>query len=111
MRRDDAGRLAGEILHGLARPEGGPGPAEPLAYTLLARLVAQAKQLGVVLEQYVVGPWHVGEAELANLGRCLALRLPTVERGGYALPVRDLGDALEIVGLLNWCEVPEPQPS
>ncbi len=106
--RHALGRLVSEVLHAIGRTA---EPAEPLTYKLLGRLVAQARQLGVALEHYLIGPWHVGEAELAALGRSLAMKLPAVERGGFSLPVSDPADARDIVGFLNWCDAPEPQSS
>ncbi|MGH7629850.1 MAG: hypothetical protein ACREOF_10810 [Gemmatimonadales bacterium] len=109
MDRDDAGRIAREILTDLsAQPRATAG--EPLAHRLLLRLVADARELGVAFERYAVGPWHVGQAALRGVDRLLAHAQPTVERGGFAFAVRDAREALELVGFLNWCEVPEPSP-
>jgi hypothetical protein len=109
MDRDDAGRFAREILADLsAQPRATAG--EPLAHRLLLRVVADARQLGVAFEPYAIGPWHVGQAALRGAGRLLAHAQPTVERGGFAFAVRDVREALELVGFLNWCEVPEPAP-
>ncbi|HEU5171173.1 MAG TPA: hypothetical protein VFU46_11580 [Gemmatimonadales bacterium] len=109
MRRDDARRFAGEILLGLTQSPPHAAAAEPLAYKLLARLLADARRLGVVFESYAVGPWHVGQTAFRGVGRLIGERLPTAECGGFALPVPDFRQALELVGFLNWCEVPEPQ--
>jgi hypothetical protein len=103
MDRDDAGRFAREILADLsAQPRATAG--EPLAHRLLLRVVADARRLGVA------GPWHVGQTALRGAGRLLAHAQPTVERGRFAFAVRDVREALDLVGFLNWCEVPEPSP-
>lgn len=111
MRRDDAGRLAREILGSCGQRARGAASVEPLTYKLLHRLASQTRRLGVALEQYVTGPWHVAEATPRGVARFVALPLLTVERGGFALGVADMREALEIAGFLNWCDVPEPQPS
>jgi hypothetical protein len=109
MNRLDAGKLAREILtHLSAQPRATAG--EPLAHRLLIRLLASARRLGVVFEPRAVGPWHVGQAALRGAGRLLSHAQPTVERGRFAFAVRDNHEADELVGLLNWCEVPEPSP-
>jgi hypothetical protein len=109
MNRSDAGNRAHEILADLwAHP--GATAGEPLAHRLLLRLVADARRLGVAFEPYAAGPWHVGQAALRGAARLLAHAQPTVERGGFAFAVRDAREALELVGFLNWCEVPEPSP-
>ena len=109
MHRDDAGKLAREILSALsAQPRATAG--EPLAHRLLLRVVADARRLGIVFEPYGVGPWHVGQSALRGAARLLAHAQPTVERGRFAFTVRDAREARELVGFLNWCEVPEPSP-
>ena len=109
MDRAAAGKLAREILTDLsAQPRATAG--EPLAYRLLVRLLGDVRELGVVLEPYASGHWHVGQAALRGVGRLLASAQPTVERGRFAFAVRDLPEARELVGLLNWCEAPEPSP-
>jgi hypothetical protein len=110
MRKDDVGRLAREILETQGRSADRPGSAEPLSYSLLARLVDDARRLGVTLDHYVAGPWHVTEVAPRGVARCVGAPLPTVERGTYALTMRSLREALDIAAFLNWCEVPEPQP-
>lgn len=109
MTRSDAGKLAREILADLsAQPRATAG--EPLAHRLLLRVLADVRRLGVVFEPRTIGPWHVGHAALRGAARLLAHAQPTVERGGFAFAVRDAKEAGELVGLLNWCEVPEPSP-
>ncbi len=109
MDRDAARRLAREILADLsAQPRATAG--EPLAHRLLLRVVADARKLGMAFEPNASGPWHVGHAAVRGVGRLLAHAQPTVERGGFAFTVRDVREALELVGFLNWCEVPEPSP-
>jgi hypothetical protein len=109
MHKDDAGRLAREILDTCEPDARGAASVEPVAYKLLHRLVAKSRRLGVALEQYVAGPWHVAVAAPRGIARFVALPLLTVERGGFAIGVTDMREALEIAGFLNWCEVPEPQ--
>lgn len=111
MHKDDAGRLAREILDTCEPVPSGATSVEPVAYKLLHRLVAQSRRVGVALEQYLAGPWHVAVAAPRGLARFMALPLLTVERGGFAIGVSDMREALDIVGFLNWCEVPEPQLS
>jgi hypothetical protein len=109
MNRSDAGKLAREILADLsAQPRATAG--EPLAHRLLLRALADVRRLGVVFEPRAVGPWHVGQSALRGAGRLLAQAQPTVERGRFAFAVRDAKEARELVGFLNWCEVPEPSP-
>jgi hypothetical protein len=111
MHKDDAGRLAREILDSCGLNARGAASVEPLTYKLLSRLVGQSRRFGVALEQYVAGPWHVAVAAPRGIARFIALPLLTVERGGFAIGVADMREAMEIVGFLNWCDVPEPQPS
>jgi hypothetical protein len=111
MRKDDVGRLAREILETEGRTPGRLAAAEPLTYSLLARMVDDTRRLGVVLEHYLAGPWRVSEVAPRGVARFLGGSLPTVERGAYALTVRSLGEALDIAALLNWCDVPEPEPA
>jgi hypothetical protein len=109
MDRTVAGKLAREILTDLsAQPRATAG--EPLTYRLLLRLVGDVRELGVALEPYASGPWHVGQAALRGAGRLLASAQPTVERGRFAFAVRDLPEARQLAGLLNWCEAAEPSP-
>jgi hypothetical protein len=109
MNRSDSGKLAREILADLsAQPRATAG--EPLAHRLLLRVLADAVRLGVAFEPCAVGPWHVGQAALRGVDRLLAHAQPTVERGAFAFAVRDASEAQELVGFLNWCEVPEPAP-
>src|SRR3954454_8742065 len=109
MQKDDAGRLAREILDTCEPVVSGATSVEPVAYKLLHRMAAQTRRVGVALEQYVAGPWHVATAAPRGIARFVALPLLTVERGGFAIGVADMREALEIVGFLNWCEVPEPR--
>ncbi len=109
MHKDDTIRLAREILDTCGRSPTGAASVEPLTYKLLRRLVVQSRRLGVALEQYVAGPWHVAVAAPRGIARFVALPLLTVERGGFALGVADMREAMEIVGFLNWCDLPEPQ--
>jgi hypothetical protein len=109
MHKHDAGRLAREILDTCEPDARGAASVEPVAYKLLHRLVAQSRRVGVALEQYAAGPWHVAVAAPRGIARFVALPLLTVERGGFAIGVTDMREALEIVGFLNWCEVPEPE--
>jgi hypothetical protein len=111
MHKDNAGRLAREFLDSCGLNARGAASVEPLTYKLLRRLVAQSRRLGVALEQYVAGPWHVAVATPRGIARFVALPLLTVERGGFAMDVADMREAMEIVSFLNWCEVPEPEPS
>jgi len=109
MNRSDAGKLARQILAGLsAQPRANAG--EPLAHRLLLRILADARRLGVVFDRHAIGPWHVGQTAFRGAERLLAHAQPTVERGRFAFTVRDTKEARELVGLLNWCEVPEPSP-
>ena len=109
MDRAVARTLAREILTDLsAQPRATAG--EPLAHRLLVRLLSDVRDLGVALESHAGGPWHVGQAAVRGAARLLAHSQPTVERGRFAFAVRDLLEARELVGLLNWCEVPEPSP-
>jgi hypothetical protein len=109
MDRDAAGRLAREILAVLSAQPREPA-GEPLAHRLLVRLVADVQRLGFAFEAHVAGPWHVGQTARVGHNRLLAHAQPTVERGGFAFAVRDASEARELVGFLNWCEVPEPAP-
>ncbi|HEU4697599.1 MAG TPA: hypothetical protein VFS40_00310 [Gemmatimonadales bacterium] len=108
MRRDDARRLAREILRQIERKERS-GTAGFLSYKLLRRLVVHAQLVGIRLEQYVTGPWTVGTAEPTLWSRFGEIVLPTVERGGFRLPVPDAAEAHSLAGFLNWCDAPEPQ--
>ena len=110
MDRADAGKLAREIVTDLsAQPRATAG--EPLAYRLLLRMAAEMRALGLAGEGYASGPWHVGEAAVRGAARLVASAQTTVVRGRFAFAVRDPLEARELVGLLNWCEVPEPSPA
>ena len=109
MRRDDARRLAREVLRGLIEKDRTHGATGFLSYKLLRRVVVHAQLVGVRVDKYVPGPWKVGEAEPNLLGRLGRIVLPTVERGGFRLLVPDAFEAERLAGFLNWCDVPEPQ--
>jgi hypothetical protein len=109
MRRDDARKLAREILRDLARKERMSGTSGFLSYKLLRRMTVHAQLVGIRMEPYVPGPWTVGTAEPSLWSRFGDIILPTVERGAFRLAVPDRAEALRLAGFLNWCDAPEPQ--
>jgi hypothetical protein len=92
MTRDDARKMAREVLRELGRRERNAGTSGFLSYKLLRRLMVHAQLVGVRLDRYVPGPWTVGETEPKLWGRLGAL-LPTVERGAFTLMVPDEAEA------------------
>lgn len=108
MERDDAARLAREILRDLARRSEASSTPSFLSYKLLRRLVMHARMIGIGFDRRVSGPWRVGESEPRRLSRWTRLVLPTVICGRFVLQAPTLDEATEIARFLNWCNVPEP---
>jgi hypothetical protein len=70
------------------------------------RIIATLSEEGLDLES-VRGPWQVVAVPLRRRGRASQSEIPGVERGVTQVFAGSPEAAIELAGLLNWCEVEE----